>query len=103
MIDVNYYAANKMKQLRIQNGLTQQQLAEKTGVSQQQIAKLESNKRMFKQDFLFKLANVFDISINDFAPNDNNFDEIELLYRLHKSKLTDDDKAMIKFIIEKRR
>lgn len=68
-MDINQYAANKLKELRMSKRLTQEELAEDLGITQQQIARYENNQRKFKQDFLFKLAEYFEISINDFFPN----------------------------------
>lgn len=67
-LDVNKYCAEKLKKLRLSKNLTQKELAEELGVTQQQIARYENNLRMFKQDFLFQLANYFQVSINDFFP-----------------------------------
>lgn len=68
-MNINKYASNKLKELRTQKNLTQEELAEELGVTQQQIARYENNKRQFKQDFLFKLADYFQVSINDFFPS----------------------------------
>lgn len=70
-LDINKYCAEKLKTLRLKKNLTQKELAEELGTTQQQIARYENNLRMFKQDFLFQLANYFNISINDFFPPSN--------------------------------
>lgn len=66
--DVNKYCAEKLKKFRLSRNLTQKELAEDLGITQQQIARYENNLRMFKQDFLFQLADYFHVSINDFFP-----------------------------------
>lgn len=71
-IDVNKYAAQKLKDLRIKKNLTQEQLAEELHITQQQVARYENNIRQFKQDFLFKLSEYFNVSINVFFPPINN-------------------------------
>lgn len=68
-MNVNKYAASKLKDLRNKRNLTQEELAEDLGITQQQIARYENNRRQFKQDFLFKLADYFQVSINEFFPN----------------------------------
>ena len=65
---INEYAAAKLKELRIKKNLTQEELADELGITQQQIARYENNQRQFKQDFLFKLAEYFKVSINEFFP-----------------------------------
>lgn len=72
-MDINLYSSNKLKELRERKNITQQELAEALGMQQQQIARYENNQRKFKQDLLYKLADYFKISINDFFP-DTNFD-----------------------------
>ena len=72
-MDANSFAAKKLKELRIKKNLTQEELAEELGITQQQVARYENNKRQFKQDFLFKLADYFKISINEFFPKINEF------------------------------
>lgn len=68
MIDINYYASQKIRQLRKQNNYTQEELANKLNVTQQQVARIETNKRKIKQDILYKLAEIFDVSIDYFVP-----------------------------------
>lgn len=67
-MNVNQYAANKLKELRTSKNMTQEELAEDLNITQQQVARYENNLRQFKQDFLFKLAEYFQVSINDFFP-----------------------------------
>lgn len=57
-----------------------------------------------------KLANYLNITIDDLINidlsknnNNNNYDETEVLFSKYKDILTDDDKATIKFLIEKRK
>lgn len=67
----NEYCANKLKELRKSKNLTQQELAEGLNIKQQQIARYENNQRQFKQNFLFQLADYFDIPISEFFPTFN--------------------------------
>ena len=68
-MDINKYASNKLKELRNRKNLTQAQLGEDLGITQQQVARYENNLRQFKQDFLFQLADYFNVSINEFFPD----------------------------------
>ena len=67
-MDINKYAAKMLKQLRLEKKMTQEELAKQLNITQQQVARYENNLRQFKQDFLFKLADYFKVSINEFFP-----------------------------------
>lgn len=67
-MEINKYCADKLKTLRERKNITQQELAEDLHINQQQIARYENNQRQFKQDFLYKLADYFKVSINEFFP-----------------------------------
>lgn len=67
-MDINNFASEKLKELRLKKNITQEELAEELNMTQQQIARYENGQRHFKQDLLFKLANYFNVSINDFFP-----------------------------------
>lgn len=68
----NKYASNKLKKLRSTKNLTQEELAEELGVTQQQIARYENGQRNFKQDFLVKLAEYFNVPVSDFFADEAN-------------------------------
>ena len=54
----------RLKNLRIENGLTQTQLAQKTGISQAGIAKWETGDRNPSIDCLIALAKFFSCSVD---------------------------------------
>lgn len=94
-MDINKYAARKLKELRMQRNLTQEKLAEELNITQQQIARYENNMRQFKQDFLYQLAEYFGVSINYFFPQGNYLNkDNELLEQI--SNLSDEKKKMLK-------
>ena len=96
-MDINKYAAKKLKELRTQRNLTQEKLAEELNINQQQIARYENNLRQFKQDFLYQLAEYFNVSINYFFPTENhlkNKEDLELLEQI--SNLPNEKKKMLK-------
>lgn len=94
-MDINKYAARKLKELRMQRNLTQEKLAEELNITQQQIARYENNMRQFKQDFLYQLAEYFGVSINYFFPQGNHLNnDNELLEQI--SNLSDEKKKMVK-------
>lgn len=57
----------KIKQLRIAQKITQEQLAEELGVSIQQLHKYETGKNRIAVEKLIKLAKKFDVDLNYFA------------------------------------
>ena len=67
-MDINQFAAKKLKELRIKKRITQEELAESLGITQQQVERYENGKRNFKLKLIFELAAYFKISINDFFP-----------------------------------
>lgn len=62
------YIGEKIKEYRKLKGLTQKDLAEKIGMGDTTIANYEKGFRTPKKNTLFKLANAFDISIDDLFP-----------------------------------
>lgn len=104
-MNVNNFIGEQIKKQRIKKNITQQELAEYLNVSTQAISRYELGSRKTDNDILFKLAEYFNISINDFFPptkinTDNSFD---VFYNLNKHLLTDDDKEHIVFMINKRK
>lgn len=104
--NVTSYVASKIKTLREEKNITQQELADALGTTQQSIARYENGERKADQNILYSLAEYFKTPIDDFFPkreDNQNFDELELLFDKNKDILTEDDKEMIKFLIEKRK
>lgn len=56
----------KLKNLRIEKGLTTYELSEMTDIPQSTISKMENNKRKLDADSLAKLANALKVSISEF-------------------------------------
>ncbi|MTD23323.1 helix-turn-helix domain-containing protein [Enterococcus faecium] len=84
----------KIKELRKKHRITQEDLAKKLGIGKSAISNYESGYRMPKQDLLFKLANIFDVSVDNFFPSntsDSIFDKDNIILSLineTSSKLT---------------
>jgi transcriptional regulator with XRE-family HTH domain len=103
----NYFAKN-IKYYRIKQNIDQQVMAEDLGVAQSTLSCWENGIRTPDLDMITKIAkylNIYDdfISKDLTINNSSSFDELELLFSKNKDILTDDDKAYIRFIIEKRR
>lgn len=67
-MDINKYIGNKIRNLREQRNLTQEEIAEYLNTTPQTISRYEIGDRKTNQDILFKLAEYFKVSINDFFP-----------------------------------
>ena len=69
--------ADKLKELRLSKHLTQQDLADMLFISRSLYAKYENNISTPSDDFLAKLANIYDMPINDLiAYKTSSFDKI---------------------------
>lgn len=62
------YIGEKIREYRILKGLTQKELAHKIDMGDTTVANYEKGFRTPKKNTLFKLANAFDISIDDLFP-----------------------------------
>lgn len=69
---------NNIKNLRLKNGFTQKELAQKSNISEISIRKYESNERKPKADTLNKIAAALNVTLSELDP-DTFFD------RLHES------------------
>lgn len=67
-MDINKYIGNKIRNFREQKNLTQEEVAEYLNTTPQTISRYEIGDRKTNQDILFKLAEYFKISINEFFP-----------------------------------
>ncbi|MBP7842789.1 helix-turn-helix transcriptional regulator [Candidatus Woesebacteria bacterium] len=56
---------NKLKVYRAMHGLTQEQLSEQMGVSRQTVNAIEADKYLPSLGLAFKLARLFQVSIED--------------------------------------
>lgn len=87
---------NKLKELRTQNGLTQQQLATQLGVTKSVVSFYERQERTPSPDILRKLAAVFHVS-SDFLLG------IDTVKRLDISDLDDDDIQLVSLLVDRLR
>ena len=87
---------NKLKELRTQNGLTQQQLANQLGVTKSVVSFYERQERTPSPDILRKLAAVFHVS-SDFLLG------IDTVKRLDISDLDDDDIQLVSLLVDRLR
>ena len=101
------YLSTNLKYLRTQKGITLKQVAKLIGKSDVAILYWENGSREPNAVDLGKLSTLYNVSPSDLIFKDLRFekssDEIDKLYNANKHLLTDEDKEMIKFIIEKRK
>lgn len=60
----NPFISDRIKEYRKLKGMTQAELANKTGISLSNISKYESGNRTPKTEYLFKIANALNVSID---------------------------------------
>lgn len=84
---------SRLKELRMQNGLTQQQLATQLGVTKSVISFYERQERTPSPEVLRKMAAIFRVS-TDFLL------DIDRTKRLDVSDLDDDDIQLVSLLID---
>ena len=83
--EIGIVIGENIKQYRLQNGWTQQELGTKIGISKNAIGNYEKGFRSPKKDTMFDLANAFNISIDDLFPpiqnsSSSNTSQIQSIY-----------------------
>lgn len=104
-MNINEFVGSKIKEYRKKKGMNQTELGKKLGVKQNTVAGYEKGEWEVSYDNLFKLAEIFEISIDDLFPstttNENN-NELEKALRVANDKDVDtSDMELIKQITEK--
>ncbi|MCK1167801.1 helix-turn-helix domain-containing protein [Streptococcus uberis] len=90
----------RLKSLRKQAQLTQAQVAEKLNISQQGYGDWERGVKKPTQDNLIKIANLFNVSLDDLLGNvkedEVDLSEVELLFRTTSKGMTEEEQAVFK-------
>lgn len=89
MVDVG----KKLKNLRLQSGLTQKQLAERMGVTTSVISYYELDERCPSPEVLIRLANIFHVSTDYLLGIDN-------MKVLNISELNEEEVKSIQYMID---
>jgi repressor LexA len=63
------YVGEKIKEFRLKRGMSQEELADLLGTTKQTVSRYETGERKANQDILFKLSEIFNVSIDDFFPS----------------------------------
>ncbi|EGD37506.1 XRE family transcriptional regulator [Streptococcus sanguinis SK150] len=90
----------RLKILRKQVKLTQSQIAEKLDISQQAYASWERGVKKPTQENLIKIAQILNVTVDYLVGNSeeqsDEFDNIELLFRMNSKGLTEEEKIIFK-------
>lgn len=82
--EINKYVGMKIKEFRKEKKLTQKELADLVGIKNSAISNYEQGVRIPKRDFLFKVANSLNVSIDEFFPNQNRIIPSSTLSEINK-------------------
>ena len=91
------YVGSRIRTLREARNMTPESLAEKLGVSRVAVNRYETGARKANQDILFKLANIFHVSINDFFPNTTSIGNSQDLVDVYEQLLPDRQKKVYNY------
>lgn len=77
-MNLQKYIGEKIREFREKRNISQDELAQKLDTTRQTISRYEKGQRQANQDILFKLSDIFNVSIDDFfPPKKNTTDELE--------------------------
>src|SRR5699024_5187364 len=102
-MDINKFVGSKIKENRKKLKMNQTELGEKLGVKQNTVAGYERGDFEVSYDNLFKLEEIFDISIDDLFPSTTNKDSQlqDALEAAEDKELSNKEMSLIKEITEK--
>ena len=86
----------RLKELRLRKGLTQKEIAEVVGIKQPNYQQWESGKRKPSSETLEKFANFFGVTMDYLSGNDEELDNVEILFRMNSKGLTEKEKKIFK-------
>ena len=67
-MELSKYIGKRIKEFRKAHNLTTEELAEKIGTTRATVTRYENGVRKANQDVLFQLADIFNVSVDDFFP-----------------------------------
>ncbi|WP_223812621.1 transcriptional repressor LexA [Geobacillus thermoleovorans] len=67
-MNLQKYVGEKIKEFRLKRGMSQEELADLLQTTKQTVSRYEVGDRKANQDVLFKLSEIFKVSIDDFFP-----------------------------------
>ena len=78
-MELNKFIGTKIKKFRESRNMTQDELAELLNTTRQSISRYENGERKANQDLLFELASIFKVSLDDFFPGRNLYDQSNII------------------------
>lgn len=81
-MNLSKYIGKRIKEFRNAHNLTTEELAEEIGTTRATITRYETGARKANQDVLFKLADIFHVSLDDFFPPRNFSPTNNVIYSL---------------------
>ncbi|WP_320162802.1 XRE family transcriptional regulator [uncultured Trichococcus sp.] len=78
-MELNKFIGTKIKKFRESRNMTQDELAELLDTTRQSISRYENGERKANQDLLFELASIFKVSLDDFFPVRNLYDQTNII------------------------
>lgn len=78
-MELNKFIGMKIKSFRESRNMTQDELAELLNTTRQSISRYENGERKANQDLLFELASIFKVSLDDFFPARNLYDQSNII------------------------
>lgn len=78
-MELNKFIGMKIKSFRESRSMTQDELAELLNTTRQSISRYENGERKANQDLLFELASIFKVSLDDFFPARNLYDQSNII------------------------
>ena len=77
-MELNKFIGMKIKSFRESRSMTQDELAELLSTTRQSISRYENGERKANQDLLFELASIFKVSLDDFFPARNLYNQANI-------------------------
>lgn len=98
--DISKYVGGRIREIRKKRNLTQKELGEKIGVKHNTISSYENGTNEPEHDILFKLANVLDVSIDDFFPATSVVREPSSTYDYYPASISAGEPEMVDVVTE---
>lgn len=101
-VDLKLYIGEKIKEFRLANGMSQEDLAEELNTTKQSVSRYENGDRQANQDILFKLAEIFKKRVDDFFPPiEKEYSVLDRLNDLSDEKFNIEDMMFLRKLVEK--
>lgn len=88
---MSYIISQRIKALRVERGLSQEEVSIKLDMSRQRYSRLESNQVPITYKSIEQIAEIFSISIKDITKVSEEKKSLKVLFRENKSKDTSDE------------